>query len=222
MNLFNLIIGTLIIVIFNFLFAFLIKKIMKKNSPKFKAFLTCCISSLFLMICITLAGKINSIFLETLFSLCVFEVALYTPIEKYMNYQKNKTKDKKSQKQPILTISVIFNVIFIVTLTIIGIKFYKLDKRFEETSSDLIKTIHERIEIENSFREFTDGRGIAYTKEKMKFFNDNIVFVIEGKGNYYQDYDCMIERTEDDSKYLYWAFNKEAAIERGYKKYSCK
>ena len=60
----------------------------------------------------------------------------------------------------------------------------------------------------------------AFEIEKLNFLDENIVFVIEGYGNYYYTYDCM-EQVTDGSEYSYWAYNKEAAISKGYKPSSC-
>lgn len=55
--------------------------------------------------------------------------------------------------------------------------------------------------------------------EKAEFLDENIVFVIDGYGKYYFTYDKMIEITEDDDHYEFWAYNKELAIDLGYKAY---
>ena len=55
--------------------------------------------------------------------------------------------------------------------------------------------------------------------EKAEFLDENIVFVLEGYGDYYYTYDCVQEITDGD--YSYWAYNKEAAISQGYRKGTC-
>lgn len=52
--------------------------------------------------------------------------------------------------------------------------------------------------------------------EKLEFYDENIVFVIDGYGDYYYTYDQMVKVTKDDDYYEYWAYNKEQAIDLGY------
>lgn len=51
---------------------------------------------------------------------------------------------------------------------------------------------------------------------KAKFIDENVVFVLDGYGNYYYTYDQMIQVTQGKS-YSYWAYNKEQAINLGYR-----
>ena len=51
---------------------------------------------------------------------------------------------------------------------------------------------------------------------KTKFIDENVVFVLDGYGNYYYTYDQMIQVTQGKS-YSYWAYNKEQAINLGYR-----
>ena len=60
----------------------------------------------------------------------------------------------------------------------------------------------------------------TYTKDKLDFIDKNIVFVIEGQGNYYYNYDCMMKKM-GSSEFTYWAYNKEAAQSEGYYEGSC-
>ena len=56
----------------------------------------------------------------------------------------------------------------------------------------------------------------GWSSEKADFLDQNIVFVIDGFGNYYYTYDEMIAATEQMDEYEYWAYNKEKAIDLGY------
>ena len=58
-----------------------------------------------------------------------------------------------------------------------------------------------------------------YDKQKLNFYDNSIVFVIEGFGDYYYSYDCMMQKVSGN--YSYWAFNREAAIDRGYHEGRC-
>lgn len=51
---------------------------------------------------------------------------------------------------------------------------------------------------------------------KIDFFDENIVFVLEGYGNYYYTYD-QVEQVTQGKNFTYWAYNKEAAIANGYR-----
>ena len=55
--------------------------------------------------------------------------------------------------------------------------------------------------------------------EKLEFYDENIVFVIDGYGDYYYTYDQMMKVTKNDDYYEYWAYNKEQAIDLGYTAY---
>lgn len=62
--------------------------------------------------------------------------------------------------------------------------------------------------------------GFLYTKDKLDFYDEHIVFVIEGYGKHYYSYDCVQKITSDDN-YSFWAYNEEAAKENGYTKGYC-
>ncbi len=56
-------------------------------------------------------------------------------------------------------------------------------------------------------------------KEKAEFYDETIVFVIEGYGDYYFTYNQMMHVTANDESFTYWAYNKEQAISLGYTAY---
>lgn len=58
-----------------------------------------------------------------------------------------------------------------------------------------------------------------YDKQKLDFYDSSVVFVVEGLGNYYYTYDCMMQKVSGD--YTFWAYNREAAIDEGYVEGSC-
>lgn len=55
--------------------------------------------------------------------------------------------------------------------------------------------------------------------EKTEFYDECIVFVIEGYGDYYFTYDEMMQITKYDEDFSFWAYNKELAIDLGYTAY---
>ena len=89
-------------------------------------------------------------------------------------------------------------------------------------------------ELDNIIDSFTDGSDwcetqldlikgdhtIFYIQEKLDFFDENIVFVLEGYENYYYTYDC-VQKITGGEEYSYWSYNKEAAISKGYQKGTC-
>ena len=79
----------------------------------------------------------------------------------------------------------------------------ELEKEIENIKSQSVECRLDRLKYEN----------------KAKFLDENIVFVINGYGNYYYTYDCVQKITS--GSYTYRAYNKEAAISKGYKKGTC-
>ena len=59
----------------------------------------------------------------------------------------------------------------------------------------------------------------VYDNDKLQFFDDNIVFVIDGFDDYYYTYDCMMKKVSGNYSYL--AFNVDEAINKGYREGSC-
>ena len=53
--------------------------------------------------------------------------------------------------------------------------------------------------------------------EKISFFDKNVVFVIDGYGNYYYTYDQMEKVTQGEKEYSFWAYNIEQAKGLGYR-----
>ena len=59
-----------------------------------------------------------------------------------------------------------------------------------------------------------------YIKDKLNFLDDGVVFQIEGYGNYYYTYDCMMQKV-GDKHFRFAAFNDAQAKSNGLKKGSC-
>lgn len=123
-----------------------------------------------------------------------------------------------------------------IILGIIGIIFFAGLSVYQALDKDNIKKeleseildLKREIRILKSSNEYYGNRinniigehTYEYVINKLIFFDDNIVFVIDGYGNYYSDYDCMLQRV-GNNRYSYWAFNKEAAINHGYQEFKC-
>lgn len=111
-------------------------------------------------------------------------------------------------------------VIVIIILSVLCIYFYCLyDKSIKIYSEYVVDNISDKIDLQEEIESINGDRTTYWTKEKLDFFDENIVFVIEGYGDYYYSYDCMIDNVEGE--YSYWAYNKEQAISRGYQKGRC-
>ena len=61
---------------------------------------------------------------------------------------------------------------------------------------------------------------LEYNEDKIDFMDEHIVIVVEGHGDLAYKYDCLEEYVEGD--YTFWAYNKENAIQKGYKIVECK
>lgn len=77
----------------------------------------------------------------------------------------------------------------------------------------IICNIKQFVKIEELEKESKFVSYKIYTKAE--FLDENIVFVIEGYGDYFYTYDEMIS-VVGDRQFSYWAYNKELAIALGY------
>ncbi len=142
-------------------------------------------------------------------------------------YNEIKAQEKSSSKNKLLLPLEIIIVLFGISLISIVImvinnsksnnkKEKEIDRLKIELASQKANTLSQKEEIKSIIgKHDTD-----YIKEKLDFFDDSIVFVIDGYGKYYYSYDCMMKKTGDKS-FVFWAYNKEAAIDKGYKKGGC-
>ena len=114
------------------------------------------------------------------------------------------------------TIFIVLIILFITNLISIAL--------FINTNNKL-KTIKKECDTAEQAHEhilglLTKHQGWGYTMDKINFYDENIVFVIEEYGNYYYNYDCFKKLTMNQ-EFTYWAYNKEAAIYHGYKEGIC-
>ena len=126
--------------------------------------------------------------------------------EKKEKIKEKKKRRKKKSAGAIITICVL-SFLLILSLCL---NFYQFDK---------VKTLEE--EPKNYVVENTNEEYVSYynkNHEKLDFYDENIVFVVEGYGDYYFTYNQMIEEVEED-EYSFWAYNKELAIDLGYESY---
>lgn len=130
----------------------------------------------------------------------------------------------KSVKNNKLTItSLIFNGVLIVCVIVLRIMYENKNQEVE----DLYVYLELKDDAMWSYKldskdleDLLNGKTYYYVKNKLDLMDEAIVFQIEGYGNYYYTYDCMMKKVSS-SKYSYWAYNKEQAIGRGLKRGSC-
>lgn len=129
-----------------------------------------------------------------------------------------KEKNKISNKFDILKlISIILNSILIVVILIIVILYVNDKNKIKELELDK-QLITEN--YENDISEIDNGKSLEEIKEKLDFYDENIVFVIIGEDSHYYTYDC-VQKKYGDKEYSFLAFNKSAAKGNGYKKGKC-
>lgn len=130
-------------------------------------------------------------------------------------------KCKKCGKQYFKFNKLVCSYFFICVLLITNLItiFICIDKNRE--LNDVIYSCNENDSwCETTMDILTDGNSWTYTSDKLDFYDENIVFVIEGYGNYFFSYDC-VQKITGGEEYSYWAYNKEAAISKGYQKGIC-
>lgn len=133
------------------------------------------------------------------------------------------SKKNKKKKAIIIIISII---IFAIIASLVGIIIYCNGeisnlKKTILVEEDLIESLEDDYEdVKNDLHKLTLLDSVDYVKNKLDFFDQNIVFKIKGYGNKYYTYDCMMKKVGNDS-YEYWGYNTEAAISEGLKKGSC-
>lgn len=130
----------------------------------------------------------------------------------------------KSAKNNKLTItSLIFNGALIICVIVLGIMYVNKNQEVEDLYVDLELKDEEMWPYKSDSEDLEDllnGKTYYYVKNKLDLMDEAIVFQIEGYGNYYYTYDCMMKKV-GSSEYSYWAYNKEQAIGRGLKRGSC-
>ena len=133
------------------------------------------------------------------------------------------TNKPEEHKKTTKTVSIVLVVLLAISI-IINVCLFVYYVTYKEISNELVErktnnesaaqTVRTETKIEYSVPE--DYYEIS---EKVDFYDNNIVFVIEGYGNYYYTYDEMVYATRNEEEYSYWAYNKEQAISKGYKAY---
>ena len=138
-------------------------------------------------------------------------------VSKNTEKQKNNTNSDVNKKFKIAIIVLVI-VLIIVSEIAIYLKISDNTSKLNEEISNLKKqvaTLREeknKLSSENTSLKLTDSKN----SRKIKFFDENVVFVIDGYGRYYYTYDQMEQVTQGKS-FSYWAYNLEQAIDLGYR-----
>jgi cell division protein FtsB len=136
------------------------------------------------------------------------------------------TKNTKVERKPKAKLNILFitlKIIFAVSL-VGSIIYYNSElASLKKENKSLVKKNNslesENEEIHSNLFSVIGTDSVFYVSNKLDFFDDNIAFQIEGFGNYYYSYDCMMQKV--NGYYSYWAYNKEAAISKGLRAGGC-
>ncbi|WP_292473466.1 hypothetical protein [Methanosphaera sp.] len=144
-------------------------------------------------------------------------------LEEYKKSREVNVEEKpKKEKNPLLLPLEIFIVLFGLSLIVIVLLVLNNSKTIKDKNkkiADLKSQVSYQKGMHNYYKyelnSITGGKTSNYIRNKLNLIDNNIVFVIEGYGNYYYTYDCMLEKVGDRS-YSYWAYNKPTAQSKGY------
>lgn len=131
----------------------------------------------------------------------------------------NERESKKGWKKIVFIISCVVNVIL---LFILVLSFVKFDDE-KEAYKDEISILEDEIEglkyDSTTLYNLLDGNSSWYVENKLDFLDEHIRFKIEGFGNYYYTYDCMMEKV--DGEFSFWVYTINGARNSGLQKGSC-
>lgn len=119
----------------------------------------------------------------------------------------------------LLSLSIIGNITFGILYEISVNNNRKLKQANKKLLSDNHSLESENEDIHNNLFLLIGDKPVYYIKNKLNMMDENIVFRIEGYGNYYYSYDCVMKKTSGE--FTYWAYNKEAAIANGLRAGGC-
>ena len=138
-------------------------------------------------------------------------------IEDYMN---NLKKKETNRKDILKLISLIMNGVLIIGVIVLAILYINSLSKYDS----MLKTKNLRISAlelrSSSYDTILNGQTAVYVINKLNFFDENVVFQLEGYGKYYYTYDC-VQKITDGKEYSYWAYNIDAAKGNGLKKGGC-
>ncbi len=139
-------------------------------------------------------------------------------IEKEVNSTKKERKPKAKLNILFITLTIVFAISLVGSIIYYNNELSSLKKENKSLVKKNNNLESENEEIHSNLFSVIGTNSVYYVSNKLDFFDDNIVFQIEGFGNYYS-YDCMMQKVNGD--YSYWAYNKEAAISKGLRAGGC-
>lgn len=147
-------------------------------------------------------------------------------IEEFESKKKEEKKLKPEQKNKLLLPLEILIVLFGISLICIVLLLVNNGRSSSSNEDEISKLKDDLNAKEELAEEYKDDlnrllgdKDVDYIEEKLEFFDDNVVFRIEGFGNYYYSYDCMLQKV--NGNYTYWAYNPEKAAVEGLRPGGC-
>lgn len=115
-------------------------------------------------------------------------------------------------------VSLVANIILIIPIIFLGISLSEKNEIIDEQNVEIDNMWYYKNDSE-TLDELLDGKTSYYIQDKLDFMDEFIVFKIDGFGNYYYTYDCMMKKVNGD--YSFIAYNINEAQRIGLKKGSC-
>lgn len=135
-------------------------------------------------------------------------------------HQNDETKVENENNTFLKTLSIILGIFLLIAIIII----FSLLIRNEKQRLEIIDLKEEYSDydklMEYKYLYFDEMAKNVKLSDKAEFMDEHIVFILDGYGKYYYNYDCMREVTQG-KKFSFIAYNTENAIRLGYKKFSC-
>ena len=131
---------------------------------------------------------------------------------------KNNSIDNDNKKKSNYFFIVLFIISLVCNILLVILTIY-MNHEYKASENNLEQVSEARRKLESDMLYIKGDKTKDYIKNKLNFIDDNVVFQIEGFGNYYYTYDCMMDRV--NGEYSYWAYNKEAAIGKGLRRGDC-
>ena len=141
----------------------------------------------------------------------------------------NNENYKNNKNIAMVIVSILLGIFIISSLSLgyICYKYYEVINKKNNELNNKKQEIEEKNEkIKNLEKDSKDLKTLIkntstfYVRNKLDFFDNHIVFVVSGGGNYYYNYDCLQSKFGATS-YSFMAYNSKAAIARGYYKGGC-
>ena len=136
--------------------------------------------------------------------------------------ENNKKVVKKKKEKTSVNSSEIINYIIIGVLFVFFIFLISNTKTLNNKIDKLNDKLEDnRITINQLKRENSDlNKFYSENSKKLAFIDKHVVFRIEGFGNYYYSYECMLKKA-GGNHITFWAYNTEQARDYGIREGSC-